>query len=83
MERLAARSPGAYRCLVMALAVFGYLLLLALVIALLLLALLALGLRHATLLSRRVAPGEWVSPAREWRGPGPPPGARESAPVRP
>jgi Zn-dependent protease with chaperone function len=53
MERLAARSPGAYRCLVMALAVFGYLLLFALVIALLLLllALLALGLRHATLLS--------------------------------
>jgi Zn-dependent protease with chaperone function len=52
MERFASRAPGAYRWWVFALAVFGYTLLLMLVIGLLLLlALLAFGLRHAAWLS--------------------------------
>src|SRR5438105_5788782 len=52
MERFAVRAPGTYRSWVLALARFGYTLLLALVIVLLmLLALLAFGLRHAAWLS--------------------------------
>src|SRR5437588_401834 len=52
MERFAVRAPGTYRSWVVALAVFGYTLLLALVIVLLLLlALLAFGLRDAAWLS--------------------------------
>src|SRR5205823_3876738 len=52
MERFAVRAPGAYRSWVLALAVFGYTLVLALVIVLLLLlALLAFGLRDAAWLS--------------------------------